>query len=46
MFDRDEFTGRLRRAGFTEVAQEIHGLAQYVSATAPGGAPGATLGSP
>jgi ubiquinone/menaquinone biosynthesis C-methylase UbiE len=36
MFDRDEFTGRLRAAGFTEVTQEIHGLAQYVSATAPG----------
>jgi ubiquinone/menaquinone biosynthesis C-methylase UbiE len=46
MFDRDEFTGRLHRAGFTEVVQEIHGLAQYVSATAPGVAPGGTPGSP
>jgi ubiquinone/menaquinone biosynthesis C-methylase UbiE len=36
MFDRGDFTSRLRAAGFTEVSQEIHGLAQYVSATAPG----------
>ena len=35
MFGTDEFTGRLRAAGFTEVSQEIHGVAQYVSATAP-----------
>jgi len=35
MFDRDEFTGRLRAAGFTEIEQEIHGFAQYVAATAP-----------
>jgi hypothetical protein len=35
MFGADEFTGRLRRAGFTEVSQEIHGVAQYVAATAP-----------
>jgi len=35
MFDRDEFTGRLRAAGFTEIEQEIHGLAQCVAATAP-----------
>jgi len=31
----DEFTGRLRDAGFTEVEQEVHGVAQYVAATAP-----------
>jgi len=36
MFGSDEFTGRLRAAGFTEISQEIHGVAQYVSATAPG----------
>ena len=35
MFGTDEFTGRLRAAGFTEVSQEIHGVAQYVAATAP-----------
>ena len=35
MFGTDEFTGQLRAAGFTEVSQEIHGVAQYVSATAP-----------
>ena len=35
MFGADEFTGRLRQAGFTEVSQEIHGVAQYVAATAP-----------
>ena len=35
MFGTDEFTGRLRAAGFTEISQEIHGVAQYVSATAP-----------
>jgi len=36
MFDRDEFTGRLRAAGFTGTTQAIHGVAQYVSASAPG----------
>lgn len=35
MFDADDFTRRLRAAGFTEVEQELHGVAQYVSATAP-----------
>ncbi|KQY56546.1 hypothetical protein ASD66_02745 [Nocardioides sp. Root151] len=35
MFDADAFTGRLRAAGFTEITQEIHGVAQYVAATAP-----------
>jgi ubiquinone/menaquinone biosynthesis C-methylase UbiE len=35
MFDRYEFVGRLRKAGFTEVELEVHGLAQYVAATAP-----------
>lgn len=35
MFGVDEFTGRLRDAGFTEVEQEVHGVAQYVAATAP-----------
>ena len=35
MFERYEFVGRLRQAGFTEVEQELHGLAQYLSATAP-----------
>ena len=35
MFGTEEFTGRLRAAGFTEIRQEIHGVAQYVSATAP-----------
>lgn len=35
MFDRDELTDRLRRAGFTEIEQQIHGFAQYVAATAP-----------
>jgi ubiquinone/menaquinone biosynthesis C-methylase UbiE len=35
MFDRYEFLTRLRQAGFTEVEQELHGLAQYVAATAP-----------
>lgn len=35
MFSVDEFTTRLRDAGFTEITQEIHGVAQYVAATAP-----------
>jgi len=35
MFERYEFLTRLRQAGFTEVEQELHGLAQYVAATAP-----------
>lgn len=35
MFDRYEFVGRLRQAGFTEVEHELHGLAQYVAGTAP-----------
>jgi ubiquinone/menaquinone biosynthesis C-methylase UbiE len=35
MFGPDEFTGRLRAAGFTGIEQEFHGVAQYVSATAP-----------
>jgi ubiquinone/menaquinone biosynthesis C-methylase UbiE len=35
MFDRQEFVGRLRHAGFTEIEQELHGVAQYVAATAP-----------
>lgn len=35
MFGAGEFTGRLRDHGFLEVSQEIHGVAQYVSATAP-----------
>jgi ubiquinone/menaquinone biosynthesis C-methylase UbiE len=35
MFGTDEFTGRLRAAGFSEISQEIHGVAQYVAATAP-----------
>lgn len=35
MFGRDDFTGRLRRAGFTEATHEVHGSAQYVAATAP-----------
>jgi ubiquinone/menaquinone biosynthesis C-methylase UbiE len=35
MFGRDELTGRLRAAGFGDVEQEVHGFAQYVSATAP-----------
>lgn len=36
MFGRDEFTGRLRAAGFTEVSFEAHGVLQYVAGTAPG----------
>ena len=35
MFDRYEFVTRLRQAGFTEVEQELHGVAQYLAATAP-----------
>jgi ubiquinone/menaquinone biosynthesis C-methylase UbiE len=35
MFGPEEFTGRLRAAGYTEIEQEFHGVAQYVSATAP-----------
>jgi len=35
MFDRYEFLTRLRQARFTAVEQELHGLAQYVAATAP-----------
>jgi hypothetical protein len=35
MFGADELTGRLRAAGFTDVEQELHGVAQYVAATAP-----------
>lgn len=35
MFDDDEFTGRLRAAGFTEISHDVHGVAQYVAATAP-----------
>ena len=35
MFGRFEFVTRLRQAGFTEVEQELHGVAQYLSATAP-----------
>jgi len=35
MFERYEFVGRLRQAGFTEVEQELHGVAQYLAATAP-----------
>jgi ubiquinone/menaquinone biosynthesis C-methylase UbiE len=45
MFDRGDFTERLRVARFTEVDQEIHGFAQYVSATAPVPS-GLTGGSP
>jgi len=35
MFDRYEFVTRLRRAGFIDVEQELHGVAQYLAATAP-----------
>jgi ubiquinone/menaquinone biosynthesis C-methylase UbiE len=35
-FAPEDFPGRLRAAGFIEIEQEFHGLAQYVSATAPG----------
>lgn len=35
MFDPAEFTDALRAAGYTEVEQELHGVAQYVSATKP-----------
>lgn len=36
LFDRDDFTSRLRAAGFTEVTWEAHGVLQYVAGTAPG----------
>lgn len=35
MFDVDDLTDQLRRAGFTEITQEVHGVAQYVAGTAP-----------
>ncbi|MBD8868582.1 class I SAM-dependent methyltransferase [Nocardioides donggukensis] len=35
MFGPDEFTDRLRAAGFTEVTRELRGVAQYVAGTAP-----------
>lgn len=35
VFTRDDITSRLREAGFTEVAQEVHGVLQYVAGTAP-----------
>jgi ubiquinone/menaquinone biosynthesis C-methylase UbiE len=35
MFGVDDFTSRLSAAGFTEVTRELHGVAQYVAATAP-----------
>ncbi|MDT0202028.1 methyltransferase domain-containing protein [Nocardioides sp. AE5] len=35
MFGEDEFTSALAEAGFTEISQEFHGVAQYVAATAP-----------
>lgn len=35
VFDREAFTGRLRRAGFTDISFEPHGLFQYVAGTAP-----------
>lgn len=35
VFDRDDFTSRLRAAGFTEVEREVHGVLQYVTGTAP-----------
>jgi ubiquinone/menaquinone biosynthesis C-methylase UbiE len=36
VFDKDAFTTRLRRAGFTEISFEPHGALQYVAGTAPG----------
>lgn len=33
MFGPDEFTGALRAAGFTDITQEVHGVAQYVAGT-------------
>jgi ubiquinone/menaquinone biosynthesis C-methylase UbiE len=35
MFGDDALTGRLRAAGFTDVTQEVRGVAQYVAGTAP-----------
>lgn len=35
VFTRDDITSRLREAGFTDLTQEVHGVLQYVAATAP-----------
>ncbi|NMN98009.1 class I SAM-dependent methyltransferase [Antrihabitans stalactiti] len=34
-FARNEFTSVLMRAGFVEIEQQVHGVAQFVSATKP-----------
>lgn len=40
MFEAGDFTGLLRGAGFSDIEQESHGVAQYVSGTKRGGADG------
>jgi len=36
MFDRDELTGVLRASGLVDIQQQLHGVAQFVTARRPG----------
>jgi hypothetical protein len=35
MFDRDELTGILRASGLVDIQQQLHGVAQFVTARRP-----------